>query len=79
MIATNSQLNDTINSLKIRVESLTQKLVAQCENETKLSEGYQQEIKSQTKLADLYKGKYDVCSCLLIFITYYFIINNYLF
>ncbi|XP_075224314.1 nuclear basket protein megator isoform X2 [Lycorma delicatula] len=56
LIATNSQLNDTINSLKIRVESLTQKLVAQCENETKLSEGYQQEIKSQTKLADLYKG-----------------------
>lgn len=55
-LATNAQLKDTINSLQSRIESLTQKLVAQCENESKLSDGYQQEIKAQTKLADLYKG-----------------------
>lgn len=53
-----------------RIESLTQKLLAQCENENKLSEGYQQEIKAQTKLADLYKGKISFIFLLLYMISF---------
>lgn len=46
------------NRLTERIEDLTTRLKEQTEKEDNLVENFQQEIKAQTKLADLYKGMY---------------------
>jgi hypothetical protein len=42
--------------MKSQLEKLNEKLKEQCEAECKLVEIFQQEVKAQTNLADLYKG-----------------------
>ncbi|KAG8308469.1 hypothetical protein J6590_002557 [Homalodisca vitripennis] len=54
--STNKQLSETNSTLNQRVEALTQRLLGQCESENKMNENYQQEIRAQTKLAELYKS-----------------------
>lgn len=53
----NGQLTKSNAALNTRIEDLTQKLIGQCESEAEMSENYQQEIRAQTKLAELYKGE----------------------
>ncbi|XP_054265547.1 nucleoprotein TPR-like isoform X3 [Macrosteles quadrilineatus] len=52
----NSQLTETNKTLNQKVESLTQKLIGQCDIESKMNDSYREEIKAQTKLAELHKG-----------------------
>lgn len=50
-------MTETNATLNHRLEVLTHKLVGQCESENQMIENYQQEIRAQTRLAELYKGK----------------------
>ncbi|XP_039285637.1 nucleoprotein TPR-like [Nilaparvata lugens] len=51
-----ARLKEVNQGLTKRIENLTENLVAQCEKETKANVSYSEEIKAQTRIADLYKG-----------------------
>lgn len=52
----NANLKKGNRELGERIDDLTNKLKEQAEKEDRIVENFQQEIRAQTKLADVYKG-----------------------